>query len=828
MAAGDKQEGPGRASEEHDAGTKRGASSLCTFFRAVHIAPRMAVCEHCGTEFSAKTAEDRFCCRGCEYVAELISERGFERFYDLKQGIAVAPVRSRPFEEHDFSWLAAMVAQAESKAEAHREPARLDLGLEGISCVGCVWLVEKLFARHPGSIRAAANPSSGRLHLEWVPGKCDIEPFLRELCQFGYVAAPAGSGGGDHERRRLAARLGLCGAFALNTMGFSLPIYLGMPPDFEFAALFKLIAFLSATLSMLVGGGYFIDRAWRAVRAGSLHIDLPIALGLIAGYIGSIAGWILGSERLMYFDFVSIFVFLMLTGRYLQTAAVDRNRRRLVRQQPVPAVVALAEDSGVTVGREEILPGMKFLLGPGRALPVSAILAAGEADFSLEWIHGEADPVRFAAGGRLPAGAILLSRAPVALVAGERWEDSLLAKLTAPASGERRSPGLDRLLRVYLGVVLVLGVAAQVLWGWRGDWLTGAQAMISVFVVSCPCALGVAIPLADDIAASAMERLGVFVRTATLWPRLRRVRKVIFDKTGTLTLERPVLENPEAVSRLDDEAALALARITRGSLHPVARSLLEALGIRGQKLLAEHGDGEPQEFPGVGVAVESGGETWSLGKAGWTGGAVRNIAADSAGSELRRNGGLLAAFRFRESLRPGAVAMLRRLERGGLSPHILSGDHPDKVKHMAEALQLPAGQAYGGLSPEEKAACVRELDHQDTLYLGDGANDSLAFDAALVTGTPVVDRSLLESKADFYTLGSGLGFLPGLLAVAAARAAAVRTAFGFALLYNLTTVAFSMAGNMSPLLAAILMPLSSIASVAIVAAISRGKLRNND
>ncbi len=799
---------------------------LSDFQCGVQCPPRMANCEHCGTEFPAKTVEDRFCCRGCEYVAALISEQGFERFYDLKQGLAVAPVRSRPFEEHDFSWLAAKVAEAERKADAQGAEARLDLGLEGISCVGCVWLVEKLFTRHPGSIRAAANPASGRLHLEWVPGKCDLEPFLRELCQFGYVAAPAGSGGGDHERRRLAARMGLCAAFALNTMGFSLPIYLGMPADFEFAALFKLIAFLSATLSMLVGAGYFIDRAWRAVRAGSLHIDLPIALGLIVAYIGSVTGWALGSERLFYFDFVSTFVFLMLGGRYLQTAALDKNRRRLVRQQPVPEAVPLADGSGKTADRGEIAPGMKFQLGPGQALPVSGVLAEGEADFSLEWIHGEAEPVRFAAGSRLPAGAILLSRSPAVLTAGEMWEDSLLAKLTAPTGGDRGSPGLDKLLRVYLSVVLVLGVAAILLWGWWGDWLTGAQAMISVFVVSCPCALGVAIPLADDMAASAMERLGVFVRNASLWPRLRQVRKVIFDKTGTLTLERPVLENPEDVSNLDDAAALALARMTRGSLHPVSRSLLEALGMRGQKLLAEHGDGEPREFPGCGVVVESGGRKWSLGKAGWMTEGTGQEKADEAGSELRENGKLRAFFRFHESMRPGSVTMLRSLERGGLSLHILSGDHPDKVRHMAEALQLPSSQAHGGLSPEEKAARVRELDAQDTLYLGDGANDSLAFDAALVTGTPVVDRSLLESKADFYTLGSGLGFLPGLLATAAARVDAVRAAFGFALLYNIAVVAISMSGKMSPLLAAVLMPLSSIISIAIVAGISRRKFPN--
>ena len=781
----------------------------------------MAICEHCGTEYSPRADTERYCCRGCEFVATLIAENGFDQFYDLKQGLAVAPVRSRPFEEHDFSWLAGKVTAAEERAAARSEGARLELALEGISCVGCVWLVEKLFLRHAGSIRAVANPSNGRLSLEWVPGRCELEPFLRELCQFGYVAAPAGSVSGDHERRRLGARLGLCGAFALNAMGFTLPVYLNMPADFEFAPLFRLIAFLSATLSMLVGGGYFIDRAWRSLRAGSLHIDLPIALGLISAYAGSIIGWAMLNEQLMYFDFVSIFVFLMLCGRYLQTAAVDRNRRRLVRQQPVPEAVPRSDGAGEPVPREAIAPGLVFLLAPGQALPVSGVMVGNDADFSLEWIHGEADAVRFSAGSRLPAGAILLSRTPAAVEASERWEDSLLAKLTASSQVERGSPGLERLLRTYLSVVLVLGVTALAGWCWIGEWITGLQALISVFVVSCPCALGVAIPLADDLAASAMERLGVYVRTATLWPRLRRVKKVVFDKTGTLTLERPVLDNPETVGELPEPAALALAQLTRSSLHPVARALLETLGARGQKLLAQAAATNPTEFPGLGSVVTTATGRWSLGKAGWDGQNLEAPPATEAGSELRHDGLRVASFRFSESLRPGAIESLRALERRGLALHILSGDHPGKVAAMATAIGLPQAQAHGGLSPEEKFERVKALSHSDLLYLGDGANDSLAFDAALVTGTPVVDRSLLEAKADFFTLGAGLSFLPGLLQSASARATAVRSAFGFALVYNLTTVGFSMAGHMSPLVASIIMPLSSVASISIVATIYR-------
>lgn len=781
----------------------------------------MASCDHCGTEFAEKSADDRFCCHGCQYVAELISEHGFEQFYTLKQGLTVAPVRSRPFEEHDFSWLPAKVNDAEQRASQHDNEARMSLGLEGISCVGCVWLIEKLFARHPGSIRAAAQPASGRLHLEWVPGKCDLEPFLRELCQFGYVAAPSGSAGSDHERRRLGARLGLCGAFALNTMAFSLPVYLGMPANFEFAGLFRMVAFLSATLSMLIGSAYFIDRAWRAMRAGSLHIDLPIALGLISAYIGSIVGWLLDRERLMYFDFVSIFVFLMLAGRYMQTAAVERNRRRLIRQQPVPLAVPLADGSGNLLDRSNISAGHCFLLSPGQALPVSAVISHGDADFSLEWIHGEADPVRYAAGSRLPAGAILLSRTPIALQAEETWQQSLLAKLTATTDRDRGSPGLDRLLRVYLTVVLALGLAALTYWGYHHDWLTGAQAMISVFVVSCPCALGVSIPFADDMAASSMERLGVFVRSASLWPRLQRIQHIVFDKTGTLTLERPILLNPDEVTHLDDDAALALARMTRGSLHPIARSLLETMGARGQKLLEQHGHGTIQEFPGLGIAHHDQQTSWSLGKAGWSGNHESSITAETSGSELRRNGQLIVHFQFSESLRPGATDVIRSLQHSGLSLHILSGDHPDKVAAMAKSLGIDDLQSLGGLSPEQKANHVIAMGHQQTLYLGDGANDSLAFDAAMVTGTPVVDRSLLESKADFYTLGPGLSFLPTMLNVSHRRKLAVRTAFAFAVIYNLTTVGFSMAGHMSPLVAAIIMPLSSVISIVIVASISR-------
>ena len=761
----------------------------------------MRTCDHCGTGFTPRAVEERYCCRGCEFVAAMIREQGFGRYYELKSDAAASPVRSRPFENHDFSWISPAAGMAE-KVRRPAGAAELECAVEGISCIGCVWLIDKLFMRQAGAIRAAANPATGRVRLEWQAGNCDVPAFAIELASFGYILAPAGARTELRHGRELAGRLGLCGAFALNAMGFSLPTYLGMPDDFEFAGLFRLIAFASATLAMLVGGAYFIGRAWRALRHRTLHIDLPIALGLIAAYLGSIAGWIAGEERLVYFDFVATFVFLMLLGRQVQTSAVERNRLRLLRRSPLPQAVVAGEEM---IALESIVPGTRFQLDPGKALPVTSVLSSGAAEVSLEWIHGEADPVTMRSGTRLPAGSILLGRESVRVVADEAWGDSLISKLALASDLDRGSPLFQRLLRGYLAVVITLGLLVFAAWTAADDWRSGLQAMISVYVVSCPCALGVAVPLADEWAAARLARAGAFVRRTSLWPRLRRVRHVIFDKTGTLTLERPVLENPQAVDSLDAPAALALARMTRGSLHPVSRSLLEALGLRGQRLLETTGSVAVEELPGTGVRCEGG---WFLGKG-------------REGTELRHDGAVIATFRFRDSLRPGAFATLSALKKRGLNLHILSGDAAEKVAALAAALDLPAGSAVGGLSPQDKAARVAMLDRQDTLFVGDGANDSLAFDAAFVTATPVVDRSLLESKADFYALGSGLTYLTEAFAAADARTSGVRRAFVFALSYNLAVVVIAAAARMNPLLAAVLMPLSSVVSILLVATGSR-------
>jgi Cu2+-exporting ATPase len=742
-------------------------------------------------------------------VHDLLHQEGLDHFYDLKGNSALPPVAPQALRERDYDWLTLLSAEAERASES--EAVELRLAVQGLSCVGCVWLIERLFSRHAGALRVNVDVVHGEVRLTWQRGQFDAVAVARDLQSFGYLLGPPLQGGEKKESSGLARRMGVCGAFAMNAMAFSLPAYFGMPRDFAFAQSFDIIAAFSATLAMAVGGSYFIERAWRSLNAGVLHIDTPIALGVTAAYAGSMGGWIAGVEGLKYFDFVAIFIFLMLTGRWAQQAAVDRNRRRLMRDTSIPETVNVINDAGTEEAQPvaNLKAGMRFVVKPAQTVPVAAKLMNESASVSLEWINGESEAQAREEGQLVPSGALNIGTQPLTVEAVETWEDSTLRRLLdARREAEFRDVRLEKLLRCYLAVVVVTGIAGAVWWWSHGSGIAQAlQVMISIFVVSCPCALGVAVPLAEEMAASRAEKLGVFVRSLGLWKRLMRVRRVVFDKTGTLTLENPVLENPEALRSLDVESRAALRHLVTGNLHPVSRSLYDAVAFECDSRLFYAC--AVKEAVGQGLAFQDvNGRMWRLGRpeAGAAGDAV-----------LTRDGVVLAAFRFRDELRAESVQEVRRLRGREIEVCVLSGDRSGKVAEIARKLGLPEACWRAELTPEAKAQWLRERNHDDTLYVGDGANDSLAFDAALCAGSPVTGRSFLEQKADFFFLGHSLRFVSGLMTVAKLHRRATRRVFAFSVSYNLITALAGLMGHLSPLAAAILMPLSSLCTLSLVA-----------
>jgi Cu2+-exporting ATPase len=734
----------------------------------------------------------------------MLHDSGFEHFYDLRGGQALSPVLPQSLREQDFTWMEPL----KEKAEEQPQQAELTLSVQGLSCIGCIWLIDRVYTKAGGG-RLSADIARGEMRMEWQKGSFDPLSFARELQRFCYLLGPQRPDCGDSHERELARRAGGCGAFAMNAMAFSLPAYFGMPPDFMFAKWFDIIAAGSATLALLVGGSYFADRAWRSLKVGVLHIDTPITLGIMAAYLGSIGGWITGAAGLKYFDFVAMFIFLMLGGRWLQQAAVARNRRKLLRDPSIPETVTVG---GKAVAVADLKPGDLFEIRPGQAAPVAAELAQPSASISLEWINGESEARERTVGQMLPSGALNIGTRSVLATALEGWDKSTLRALLEAGRGvDQRDLALEKLLRYYLLTVVFVGFGGG-LWWWlaKDNLVQGLQVMISIFVVSCPCALGVAAPFADEIAASRAAKLGVFVRSIGLWKKLSRVRKVLFDKTGTLTLENPVLQNTADLEALSDEARSALRHLVSGNLHPVSRSLFDQLGP-GQDVFASC---ETTEVAGHGLAFEeTNGRRWELSR-------PRN-ADGGSDVEFLSDGQSVAGFRFRDELRPETVEEVRRLQSRGRRVIILSGDREEKVAAIAQQLGLPAGQWHHSLTPNQKAKLVAELDQQDTLYIGDGANDSLAFDAATCSGSPVTGRSFLEHKADFYFLGHSMRFVTELFGVSVTHRHAIHGVFGFALLYNIITVIAGLMGMLSPIAAAILMPLSSVATLSIVALVFR-------
>jgi Cu2+-exporting ATPase len=805
------------------------------------------VCRHCGAPLiDARMEQTGFCCAGCAYVYRLVHEHGLEAYYRIKDAVT-APADPAVFEPRDYAWLEPAQRAAE-QAAGDRAP-ELACDVQGISCAGCVWLIERLFQQQPGARDIVVNAQTGQMRLRWVGGVFRAEDFARKLQVFGYLVGPAGEAPGDAESRALARRIGLCAAFALNVMLFTLPTYFGMKSTFEYAGLFGTLSLVFGTLSLLVGGSYFVGRAVRALREGIMHIDLPIALGIVGAYLGSLYGWVAGEGRFVYFDFVATFILLMLAGRWAQVVAVERNQRRLLSRQPRPRRLRTLDAAGAPgeVTPEALLVGQIFFLAAGQILPVESRLESAGAIFSLASINGEAEPRVFRAGERVAAGAVNVGRSEVRLAAQQRWADSLLAQLLQP--GERagwRHRFLERIVRGYLIAIFAVAILSGFGWWWTtGDVLRTWSVVTSVLVVSCPCAIGLAFPLAEEMAAVALRRRGVFVRDNDLWAKLSRVRKLVFDKTGTLTLETPVLLNPETLAALDAYARAALHALVRESPHPASQCLLENLLAAGAP---EPLAGEVRETVGWGVELLAAtGRHWALGRADWPAIAanvthkvtnpvppissfstleappnvthkVTNQESPGSGSEvvLACDGQRIGTFRLADRPRADARRELTLLTARGFETYILSGDHREKVAALAAELQLPATHGLGELTPPDKAAWFDHHDRRDTLMLGDGANDSLAFDRAFCRGTPVIHRGLLEQKADFYYLGRGLGGIRALFEIDAVRRRTQVAILVFSVLYNLLAVGLAVAGWMNPLVAAILMPVNSLLTLAIV------------
>jgi len=772
-----------------------------------------ARCTHCRSPIPEGAETGPFCCHGCAAVHALLVEQGLDRYYELAgDRPAPAPPAAPPASR---AWLEPLAAEARERA-GEAGSCRLRLDIQGIHCSACVWLLEETFRRRRAGGAIEVNPALGQVELAYDPERFDPERWVAEVEAFGYRFGPARKRS-SARAQELPLRLGLAAALSLNVMIFSVSFYFGLTPaDSELFPLFSWLSLLLSTGVVAIGGGPFFRAAWAGLRRGVAHLDLPIAAGILLVYAVSLARFAAGRADLGYFDTLVLFVTLMLAGRYLQERLIERNRRYLLEDDGAEGLVTrrIAGERLETVALARIAAGDRLLVAPGELVPVDAELLDGDATFSTDWITGESDAVAAGSGDRVAAGSFNAGPAAIRVRAATAFSASpLVALLRRPAPRAARGGAhlrlWDRVGRGWVAGVGLAALAGLALWLPRDPERALAVAA-SILVVTCPCAIGIAIPLARELTLHRLRRAGAFVRDPELLDRLPRIGRLLFDKTGTLTLGRLELADPGALARLGATERETLFNLAARSAHPVARAVAETLDGGEARYRP---DLSARELPGRGVEAEVEGALWRLGRAAW---AAPASGEPEGATVLSRDGAVLVRCATRERLRPDARRELAALAAAGYEIRLVSGDRAERAAAVAAELGLEATRVHSGLTPEGKRDLVAALDRDDTLFLGDGVNDALAFAAATAAGTPAIDRPVVPGRSDFFLLGEGLAPLAALLAAGRRLRFLTRRLLGFAVAYNLAVVAAALAGLVTPLVAAIVMPASTLTLVTLV------------
>lgn len=807
-------------------------------------------CDHCGEPCdrgSFGTEGRVFCCVGCQTVHGLLRESGLGDYYRLAErpGVRVASdARAERWAYLDEPAVRARLLDFEDDRQA-----RVRFHAPTIHCVACVWLLENLYRLHPGVGRSRVNFVQREVDITFAPEVAKLSEVAALLERLGYapeltLAELDGQGEGKRAAgargKRLALQIGLAGFAFGNIMLFSLPLYFGMDslsgPKFRWV--FGWLSLVLALPVVLYSAGDYWRSAWASFRQRMLTLDVPIAAGLAALYLWS--GWeILSGTGEGYLDSLAGLVFFLLLGKAFQQKTHDRlGFDRDYRGFFPLAVVRCREDGGEeTVSLSGLGVGDRLRVRHGELIPADARLVSGEALIDYSFVTGESDPVpkglgeHVYAGGRQVGGAIEVQTVkPVS--------QSYLTSLWDDEAFRKGRDGVwhtltNRYSRRF--TVVVLGVALASLAGWilAGEAGRGLKAFTSVLIVACPCALALAAPVALGNAHRILGRLGVFLRNAQVVETLSEVEVVAFDKTGTLTRAEAPGVRFHGEPLLEEEAAVVGAAC-RPSAHPLARRLALALApVSGEQSEVARRVGVEtwEEVAGSGIKVRAGGGDWLLGSAAWLRSqGVEVDVAGVAGVGKEWKGGLVhvasggryrGVFELEHRVRPAVDRLLGALTaRYELA--LLSGDHAGDRERFAAWFGSPSVLHFD-LSPRDKLDWIRGMrtSGRRVMMVGDGLNDAGALREADVGVAVVEGTGKFSPASDVILAAERVVDLGSVLDYGRRVAWAVRAGFIISAAYNVVGVGIAAGGWLSPLVCAVLMPLSSVSVVVFAMAATR-------
>lgn len=691
--------------------------------------------------------------------------------------------------------------------------SHLDLWVENLQCAACIQKIETSLRRIDGVKRARLNISSQRLAIDWETGRVDPIDFVATLDRLGYPSAPFDPGdiaeSESNENKRLLSALAVAGFAAANVMLLSVSVWSGHSGGMEAGTrtLFHWVSALIAIPAIAYAGQPFFRSALGALRNNSLNMDVPISLAVLLAAGMSLYQTMQHAEH-AYFDASVMLLFFLLIGRVLDRRVRTKAREsaaHLLGLQAEAATIIDPDGSRRTIKSADIQPGMTVFIASGARIPADGEVREGQSEVDMSLVTGESLPKSVNTGDAVYAGTLNLS-APLTVVANKDADNTLLAEIVRlmenAEQGRARFVRLaDKVAAFYSPVVHIL--AATTFLGWLtiagADWEQSMMAAVAVLIITCPCALGLVVPVVQVVASGALLKAGVLVKTGDALEKMAAVDTVAFDKTGTLTLGALTLRGG---SHNQQDLAIA-AGLAQQSRHPAARAIVAASPT------IEDAVEDVREFPGLGLEATYQGERLRLGRAEWCG--VDNADAGSGTLVwLSRPGRDAVSFELADELRPDARDTIDTLKNMGLNVALISGDTNHAVRSVADQLGIDDWQAT--CLPDEKVAFLDGLEQQGrkVLMVGDGLNDAPSLAAAHVSISPSSAADISQTAADMIFQGQRLR--PVVSAIRTARFAnsMVKQNFVLALLYNSFAVPLAMFGYVTPLIAAVAMSSSSI------------------
>jgi Cu2+-exporting ATPase len=786
----------------------------------VAVASTEVLCTHCQLPVPAglvlPDAERQFCCAGCRTAFAIIHDSGLDGYYDIAER-RDGPVATtgRSFEEFDHATFRELYVRRTPEGLS-----QVDLYLEGVHCGACVWLVERVPLVVSGVARAELNVRRSLARVVWDDASVPLSRVARTLDSLGYHPHPFRGLEVEAMRRRedraMLARIGVAGAIAANVMLAALALYSGQLGGMEgpYERFFRWVSLLLTTPALLWPGRVFFAGAWASLRTKTLHMDVPIALALAVGWIRGTINTVTDTGP-VYFDGLATLTFALLAGRFLQQrgqrAAAD-SAELLYSLSPSTARV-VEGDATRELPAQALLPGMVLEVRAGETLPADGTVSSGRSTVDVALLTGESRPVSVHEGDRVFAGTQNVSSG-IRVRVDAAGEQSRLAKILQQVedSVRRRAPVVqfaNRLAGWFVAVVLVIAAATTVFWYPRSPSAAIDNA-IALLVVTCPCALALATPLAVTMAIGRAARNGILIKGGDAIERLATPGTLLLDKTGTITESRVALaqwNGPDWVKPL----VLALEE---ESSHPIAAGFRRA--FEGAEVI------EPNETTHIagGISGIVGGRHVIVGSPAFVeASAPRDVSLPAVPPHLTPvlvavDGQIVASAGFGDPIRADARASIDTLRSRGWTVGILSGDAPSVVASVGESLGLPADACVGGAVPEEKLRIVEDARRRGTVVMvGDGVNDAAAIAAASVGVGVHGGAEACLTTADVYLAKPGLASLVTLTEGAARTIHVIRRNIAFSIGYNVVGATLAVTGLINPLIAAVLMPASSLTVV---------------